>query len=308
MSNKQFLLEQIGFERLKELASNWGYSVHDARLRAPGLAKLLARKRSVSIEGILEAMTAGVLERVAERLCLQKDGSAGELRGRLGAALASSTWKQLRRLSTGQPEAFEVLPAKLLEVVDGDTIRVALKGRETLVRLRGIDAPERSESDKAERELDRSGMELSAMVELGDRAASRLRELLQGRRIYLHCQLTPGGPKSYLHHNGYRLLAFVSIDHPDGPDIGEALLREGYALVWPRSLRTRRYLHPKSESYVKSCNQALQSKPGLWKSGMHNLCPPFKEPNLPWSLDHCKDHCFRHDWRDADVIEPAEET
>ena len=187
-------------------------------------------------------------------------------------------------------------------MIDGDTIRVRWKDGETFVRIRGIDAPESGGSDKSEADLDRTSMSAPELWALGGDAAQWLRTLLRGRSLYLHVQPTPVGPKPYLHHRQYRLLAYVSLDAADGPDVGEAMIRAGYALVWPRNVPTRRYLHPRSGAYVATCNASLGAEPGLWPRGLRRLCPRHDDAGRPWSLDDCNDHCHRSDWRAPEEI------
>ena len=295
MNDKEFLLCLLDTERLRSLAEGWGFPIRDQRLRAPGIAKELARKRSLTVQQIVDAMAASELAAACTRVGLAPTGGAATMRTRLLDGLSRSGWKALRREAvTAQLKELVALPAELLDVIDGDTLRVRVEGEVTLVRIRGIDTPETTHSDKAEEDLDRASMDHPEMVALGLRATERLKEIIRGRTIYLHCQPTPLGPKRYLHHHQYRLLAFVSLDEPGGPDVGDILLREGYALVWPRNVKTRRYLHVRSEAYVTVCNHALRTRPGLWKSGLAKLCPRHEEPGRGgWTLQDCRDRCLQ---------------
>lgn len=294
MNDKEFLLNALDEQRLRALAQTWGYPVQDRRLRAPGIAKDLARKRSLTVRRILDEMSPTELTDACRRVGLSAQATSA-MRQALHDGLERAGWKALRRdaAATSLPGLVS-LEAELLDVIDGDTLRVCFEGNETLVRIRGIDTPETSESDKAEEDLDRARMGSADMRTLGEKATERVRYLVRGRRMFLHCQPTPLGPMRYLHHRQYRLLAFVTLDVPDGPDLGRLLLTAGYALVWPRNVKTRRYLHPKSDEYVTACNAALRSKPGLWKDGLWKLCPQYEhQKRLEWTLEDCHASCSK---------------
>ena len=293
MNDKEELLSVLDEQRLRSLAETWGHEVEDRRLRAPGLAKALARKRSLTVGTILAAMNRGELAEACRRVGLSATGTTS-MRHALEEGLARAGWKALRReTAASSPMEMVSLAADLLEVIDGDTLRVSLEGEEILVRIRGIDTPETSESDKAEEDLDRTKMARGDMRALGGEATERVRELVRNRKVFLQCQRTPLGPKTYLHHRQYRLLAFVMLDASDGPDLGKLLLAGGHALVWPRNLKTRRYLHPKSDEYIFECNKALRSKPGLWRKGLWSLCPQHQHRARPgWTLDDCRASCL----------------
>jgi endonuclease YncB( thermonuclease family) len=297
--NKLFLLEQFTLDRIKTFAERLGDPVTDRRLAVSGIAKTLARKRSLGLDAILEALCEEELRHACVELALPTDGTAPALRGRLGGVLASQGAHAIRKAANAAAAAtMTALPARLVRVIDGDTIVVEAENEQQYVRFRGVDAPETSESDKAERDLDYAEMTTGEMAGLGEAAKAWLERRLAGRALFLHVQPTPAGPKKYLHHAQHRLLAYVSLDTPSGEEICEAMVREGYALVWPRNVVTRRYLHPRSLAYVEVCHGALGGQPGLWREGLAALCPRSKSEG-DWGIEHCKDSCFRHDWREA---------
>lgn len=298
MTDRLFFLELMRFEQIKAFASKLGHPVTDSRWRVPRIAEELARKRSLGIDKILAALDLDQLATACQRLGLPDAEDAPSCRRAILDALGRTSLRELTRAVAHQHHDLAVVPATLVRVVDGDTIVVSMEGAEKTVRIRGIDAPESStHSDKAEADLDRAGMAPAALQALGEAATRWLTEHLQGHVLFLHCQPTPAGPMKYLHHRQHRLLAYVTLDTADGTDVGEALLRDGFGLVWPRNLPTRRYLHPRSERYVTACNDALGRQPGLWGGGMARLCPRSDDPSRAWTLDDCKDRCFRADWR-----------
>lgn len=298
MADRLFFLERMGFEQIKSFAARLGYPVTDTRWRVPRIAVELARKRTLGLDKILAALDLEQLATACQRLGLPDADDALTCRRTILDALDRTPLRELTRAVAHQHHDLVAVPATLVRVVDGDTIVVTMEGAEKTVRIRGIDAPESSTwSDKAEADLDRARMDPAALQALGEAATRWLTERLRGHALILHCQPTPASPLKYLHHRQHRLLAYVTLDAPDGLDVGEALLREGFGLVWPRNFQTRRYLHPRSERYVMACNGALAHQPGLWNDGLARLCPRAEKPSRAWTLDACKDCCFRSDWR-----------
>jgi len=101
---------------------------------------------------------------------------------------------------------------RVTRVVDGDTLEVSAGAREETVRLLGVDTPE----------LHRPG----TPVECGARAAAQaLEELSAGREVELVTDPTQDARDRY-----GRLLAYVDTDA--GTDLGEAMVRRGWAEVY----------------------------------------------------------------------------
>lgn len=131
-----------------------------------------------------------------------------------------------------------------MRVVDGDTVVVGVNSRSEYVRLIGIDSPEPH---------DPSGPECYA-----NEATEHLKELARTGLVVLHIDPSQGTRDTY-----GRLLAYVEL--PDGTDLGEAMLRDGYA-------REFTYDQPYSrrETYIAAENEALETEAGLWSP---ETCP-----------------------------------
>jgi endonuclease YncB( thermonuclease family) len=118
-------------------------------------------------------------------------------------------------------------PAK---VIDGDTIVVA--GR--LVRLHGIDAPERDQT------LAWRGERLPC----GQMALAALEALIAGDSV--RCAVVEQGRHGR---------AVAKVFTPDGTDVGHRLVTAGWALAY------RRY----STDYVEAETEARKARRGLWR-------------------------------------------
>jgi micrococcal nuclease len=108
----------------------------------------------------------------------------------------------------GEPETTTFGRAKVLRVVDGDTIRVRLDGRNERVRYIGVDTPE--------------SVKPGTPVEcFAKRAAAANAALVAGREVRLVGDVE--------HRDRYgRLLAYVYRE-PDGAFVNAELVRDGYA-------------------------------------------------------------------------------
>jgi len=110
---------------------------------------------------------------------------------------------------TPPPVDEERFEAEVLEVTDGDTIRVLLGGEVERVRYIGIDTPETSRSP--------SGAE-----RFGEEASAENRRLVEGRTVELAFDI--GERDRY-----GRLLAYVYLR--DGTFVNAELVRNGFATV-----------------------------------------------------------------------------
>ena len=146
-----------------------------------------------------------------------------------------------RELGTGGASGDEPGPARtgeVVRIVDGDTIRVRVGGREERVRYIGIDTPESV----------RQGTPVECFAR---RAAAENARLVDGRRVRLELGAEPRDRYG-------RLLAYV-FRVEDGRMVNESLVRGGYA----RSLTISpndRY----AERFEHAAEEARGSRRGLW--------------------------------------------
>ena len=139
------------------------------------------------------------------------------------------------------PEAAQTGKAlyKVVEVIDGDTIKADIAGKVESVRLIGIDTPEIGGSYAKEECF-------------GKEASLKAKELLEGKKVFLVSDASVSDRDKY-----GRLLRYVFL--PDGEFINAELINGGYAFNYP--YENFQYLH-----YFNDLErQAKEDNLGLWK-------------------------------------------
>ncbi len=136
----------------------------------------------------------------------------------------------------------------LIRILDGDTISVLYQGKEERVRLIGINAPEPNIP---------SGPECYAQE-----ATRHLQQLARTGLVRLSFDETQGTRDQF-----GRLLAYVA--HPDGTDLNETMLRNGYAVEY-----TYNTPYARSDAYKAAQAEAMENQSGLWAE---DACAPSGE-------------------------------
>ncbi len=133
-------------------------------------------------------------------------------------------------------------------VIDGDTFKMS-NGEK--VRLLGIDTPEKYDSDKLERESDRTGRDKETIKKLGDAASDYVRNLAEGKKVTLVKE------SNYEDRDKYgRLLRYVYME--DGTFLNAKIIEDGYANVYNSANIS------KTDEFRKLEKDARQNKRGLW--------------------------------------------
>jgi micrococcal nuclease len=125
-------------------------------------------------------------------------------------------------------------PAKVTNVSDGDTFKVALDGRTHTVRIVGVNAPEKKEC-------------------YGSEATAAMTRLVNGKRVWLERDAQQGDKDKY-----GRLLRFVWLD--DRTSINRQLLLEGFGYEVLYSKKPHKY----RASFQAAQAEAKAAKRGLW--------------------------------------------
>jgi micrococcal nuclease len=126
----------------------------------------------------------------------------------------------------------------LMRIVDGDTIIVGFENATEYVRLIGINAPELN---------DPGGTQCYAQE-----SSTHLQEIARTGLVVLHFDETQGMRDSY-----GRLLAYVEL--PEGGDLGEQMLRDGYAREY-----TYNATYARQSAYIAAEQSATEEGRGLW--------------------------------------------
>jgi micrococcal nuclease len=157
------------------------------------------------------------------------------------------TWMYIiPRLNEHQSKQKETFLVK--RVIDGDTFELESKER---VRMLGIDTPEKYESSKLERDVERSGQDKKTLQKLGEMASQYTKKLIEGKRV----QLVP--EPNYEDKDVYgRLLRYVYLE--DGTFINKKIVEDGYAYAF------RKYKISLLDEFIKAENEARVNKRGLW--------------------------------------------
>jgi len=135
--------------------------------------------------------------------------------------------------------------ARVIRVIDGDTVEVRLNNEKETVRLIGIDSPE---------VLD----ERRPIQCFGKEASSKAREVLTGKIIVLEPDSTQGERDKY-----GRLLRYVFLE--DGTNFNKFMLSEGYAHEYMFKSNSYKY----QSEFIQAEEIAQGNKKGLWAD---NIC------------------------------------
>jgi micrococcal nuclease len=144
--------------------------------------------------------------------------------------------------------------AKLIKVIDGDTILVELNSTKETVRLIGIDAPESQPNEKAAFIAKRFRQKMSIGLEHGKEATKYLKSILDKGSI-LTLQFDVQERDKY-----NRLLAYAY--DKDMQMLNELIIGSGYAypLTIPPNVKFQ-------DLFLRKFKEARNKKLGLWQNG-----------------------------------------
>lgn len=131
---------------------------------------------------------------------------------------------------------------KVVRVVDGDTVIILIDGKQTRVRLIGVDTPETVHPQKA-------------VEAYGKEASQFTRNLLEGESVYLEYEAGVSKLDKY-----GRTLAYV-YRVPDRLFINQEIIRQGYGHAYTK------YPFKHLETFRDQERAAKEAKKGLWGDG-----------------------------------------
>ena len=143
----------------------------------------------------------------------------------------------LARCTTLESLTTQRLGARVIRVIDGDTIKVDLGGRIHTVRLLGVDTPETKHPTK---QVQYFGREASAFT----------KKWLHGKTVEL-----ARDPMGDTRDRYGRLLRYVFVG---GDNFNAKLIREGYAYAY------RRFPFSQRSKFIRLEAEAKQKGRGLW--------------------------------------------
>lgn len=156
------------------------------------------------------------------------------------------------------------IAARVVRVVDGDTLVAAIDGRRPPVRVRvlGIDCPESKHNDKCVREEKQGRGLCRDQLARGLRATQAARQLLvdDQQTVYLEPEY-PGG-RLFAKDRYGRLLAYVRL--PNGVDFGLAMITAGlcsdFSFRYPHA-RELQYRRPQDVTAKAASARRTSARP-----------------------------------------------
>ncbi|WP_457642387.1 thermonuclease family protein [Persephonella sp.] len=118
--------------------------------------------------------------------------------------------------------ASDKIPAKVLYVIDGDTIKVFISGKKESVRLIGIDTPESRKNKRAKKQAREFNTNVNTIVYLGKKSKNFVEKLVRkGDVVYLELDVQPRDRYG-------RILAYVWLR--SGKMLNKEIICSGYAM------------------------------------------------------------------------------
>lgn len=142
-------------------------------------------------------------------------------------------------LVPSEAEVSESGEARVVDVIDGDTLKVHLNGKVETIRVIGIDTPETVHPSEP-------------VGCFGYEASNKAKELLTGTTVKVVTDASQGERDKY-----DRYLAYITLEN--GTDFGEAMLRGGYAYEY-----TYGNAYANQSTYKAAETYASSNEVGLW--------------------------------------------
>lgn len=137
------------------------------------------------------------------------------------------------------------------KVFDGDTFEVEISGKREKVRMLGIDTPEKYDSDKLDRDSERTKKDKEIIRRLGNLSSDFTVRLIGGKKVKLAADTKGDQTDKY-----GRLLRYVYLE--DGTFVNKKIIEDGYATSF------RRFKVSKEKEFIEAEKNARENKRGLW--------------------------------------------
>jgi len=142
--------------------------------------------------------------------------------------------------------------ATVVQVVDGDTLRIEMDGHEESVRLIGIDTPESKLNKKAKKDSIKTNYDIETITAMGKEAARYVRTLVRkGDTVGIELDVQKRDKYN-------RLLVYAYLS--DGKMLNEEIVKAGYAniMTYPPNVRYQ-------DRFVRAYREARDTKRGLYR-------------------------------------------
>jgi len=140
---------------------------------------------------------------------------------------------------------------EVTKVFDGDTFEVLIGGKKEKVRMLGIDTPESYDSDKLNRDAERTKRDKATIKQLGKLSTNFTKSLIENKKVLLETRPEDDDKDRY-----GRLLRYVYL--PDGTHVNKKIVEEGYAVAF------RKFKVYREKELVEAEKDARENKRGLW--------------------------------------------
>lgn len=168
------------------------------------------------------------------------------------ALIAYFGWKYaLPKLEQKDSRSDDSASYQVTKVFDGDTFEVEISGKKEKVRMLGIDTPEKYDSDKLDRDSERTKKDKETIRRLGSLSSGYTVRLIGGKKV----RLIPDSKGDQTDKYG-RLLRYVYLD--DGTFVNKKIIEDGYATAF------RRFKVSKEKELIEAEKDARENKRGLW--------------------------------------------
>ncbi len=158
----------------------------------------------------------------------------------------------LALISTAATAEIRFVAPEQLTFEDADTLVVTSDTEPLRVQLLDIDAPENTDNPKLQRDLVRTGLNVTQLVDLGKAADAGLERILGEFKPY-RMQVFADRRDKYGRCPG-------DLVGPDGVTLSQRLVEEGFAVALPKVDESRQAMLQAAEQRAK------QARAGLWGS------------------------------------------
>ncbi|MDR4510016.1 MAG: thermonuclease family protein [Candidatus Brocadiaceae bacterium] len=141
----------------------------------------------------------------------------------------------------------------VLEVIDGDTLRVNYYGQEKIVKLVGIDTPENRVNTKAQNDANRNKKDIDAIIDMGKIASDYVSSMVKkGDKVALEFDVQ-------FKDRYERLLGYVFLEN--GKMLNEEIVKAGYAspVRIPPNLKYKKI-------FMDAFRDAKKKSIGFWRT------------------------------------------